>query len=803
MKKNFPHLITIWILIGLLLISSSAFASHVVTDFRDNRKGAVSISFDDGNQSPVTNGVPQMNARNIRGTFFIQTSYGELSLETLRELASQGHEIGSHSVSHVDLTLLSETDLRWELSESQRLINLNIPAATCVSFSYPYGRENEQVRAVTSEYYIAGRNVWPPLNYYENGPYGQAVDFYNVGSYGADSMNIGKIDIYLDQAEQRNAWFSVFMHYVQDSALFAQLLDHILTRDLWIDTFSSIVRYMRERLSSTVTVLSETSTEIQLDLTHSLNNAIYNEPLTLRSTVPSSWLNVKVRQGENVVTVNTLSEGSETVVYYNALPNMGIITLTEGSPLETVSAPSVLIGPNAGITGDSYVYSTGGSYSSLDHAVEYQFDWTGDGVTDLSSWGSAVQSKTWTVAGSYNVKARARCVTDTNVISSWSNPIIVNIAPAVQTYTLTVNVVGSGSVTKIPDQVQYGSGAVVQLTAVPVAGWVFGGWSGDLTGSTNPASITMNGNKTVTATFVQQTYTLMVNVMGSGSVTKNPDQAQYSSGSVVQLRAVPAAGWVFSGWSGDLTGSTNPASITMNGNKTVTAIFVQQTYTLTVNVMGSGSVTKVPDQVQYSSGAVVQLRAVPVAGWVFSGWSGDLTGSTNPASITMNGNKTVTATFVQTYSYAVTTSPSGRTFNVDGVTYTTSQRFVWGVGSTHSISVLSPQQGASGTRYVYNSWSDSGAQTHSITAPSSNTTYTAFFDTQYTLTTDVIGSGGTVSPSGTNWYNSGQVVSITAIPMNGYRFLRWSGGLTGNTNPASITMTGPKNIRATFRRITH
>ena len=731
MKKNFPHLITIWILIGLLLISSSAFASHVVTDFRDNRKGAVSISFDDGNQSPVTNGVPQMNARNIRGTFFIQTSYGELSLETLRELASQGHEIGSHSVSHVDLTLLSETDLRWELSESQRLINLNIPAATCVSFSYPYGRENEQVRAVTSEYYIAGRNVWPPLNYYENGPYGQAVDFYNVGSYGADSMNIGKIDIYLDQAEQRNAWFSVFMHYVQDSALFAQLLDHILTRDLWIDTFGSIVRYMRERLSSTVTVLSETSTEIQLDLTHSLNNAIYNEPLTLRSTVPSSWLNVKVRQGENVVTVNTLSEGSETVVYYNALPNMGIITLTEGSPLETVSAPSVLIGPNAGITGDSYVYSTGGSYSSLGHAVEYQFDWTGDGVTDLSSWGSAVQSKTWTVAGSYNVKARARCVTDTNVISSWSNPIIVNIAPAVQTYTLTVNVVGSGSVTKIPDQVQYGSGAVVQLTAVPVAGWVFSGWSGDLTGSTNPASITMNGNKTVTATFVQQTYTL------------------------------------------------------------------------TVNVTGSGSVTKVPDQVQYGSGAVVQLTAVPVAGWVFGGWSGDLTGSTNPASITMNGNKTVTATFVQTYSYAVTTSPSGRTFNVDGVTYTTSQTFVWGVGSTHSISVLSPQQGASGTRYVYNSWSDSGAQTHSITAPSSNTTYTAFFDTQYTLTTDVIGSGGTVSPSGTNWYNSGQVVSITAIPMNGYRFLRWSGGLTGNTNPASITMTGPKNIRATFRRITH
>ncbi len=140
----------------------------------------------------------------------------------------------------------------------------------------------------------------------------------------------------------------------------------------------------------------------------------------------------------------------------------------------------------------------------------------------------------------------------------------------------------------------------------------------------------MSANRTVTATFVQQTYTLTVNVTGSGSVSKAPDQAQYGSGAVVQLTAVPAAGWVFSGWSGDLTGSTNPASITMSANRTVTATFVQQTYTLTVNVTGGGSVTKAPDQAQYGSGAVVQLTAVAAAGWVFSGWSGSLTGEREP-----------------------------------------------------------------------------------------------------------------------------------------------------------------------------
>jgi len=174
-------------------------------------------------------------------------------------------------------------------------------------------------------------------------------------------------------------------------------------------------------------------------------------------------------------------------------------------------------------------------------------------------------------------------------------------------YSLTVNVVGSGSVARVPDQVSYVSGSVVSLTATPVVGWSFSGWSGDLTGSVNPASVTMDGNKVVTATFTENppvTYSLTVNVVGSGSVARVPDQVSYVSGSVVSLTATPVVGWSFSGWSGDLTGSVNPASVTMDGNKVVTATFTENppvTYSLTVNVVGSGSVARVPDQVSYVS----------------------------------------------------------------------------------------------------------------------------------------------------------------------------------------------------------
>ncbi len=96
-------------------------------------------------------------------------------------------------------------------------------------------------------------------------------------------------------------------------------------------------------------------------------------------------------------------------------------------PSETVSAPDTPSGQQTGDVGTSYSYTTGGSSSNLGHAVEYQFDWNGDGL-DLSSWGSATQSKSWAVAGTYYVKVKARCATHTSIESSWSSVLTVTIS---------------------------------------------------------------------------------------------------------------------------------------------------------------------------------------------------------------------------------------------------------------------------------------------------------------------------------------------------------------------------------------
>jgi hypothetical protein len=147
----------------------------------------------------------------------------------------------------------------------------------------------------------------------------------------------------------------------------------------------------------------------------------------------------------------------------------------------------------------------------------------------------------------------------------------------------------------------------------------------------------------------------------------------------------------------------------------------------------------------------------------------------------------------------VQTNLAGLTFTVDGISYSSTQTFSWVPGDSHNIGTISPQNGATGVRYVWTKWSDSGTISHTV-APTTNKTYTATFNTQYLLTM-AQGTGGTVTPL-SGWRGSGTTVSITATATSGYSFTNWTGSGTGSfsgtNNPASITMGGPITEAATF-----
>ncbi|MCC6585757.1 MAG: hypothetical protein IT168_03485 [Bryobacterales bacterium] len=158
---------------------------------------------------------------------------------------------------------------------------------------------------------------------------------------------------------------------------------------------------------------------------------------------------------------------------------------------------------------------------------------------------------------------------------------------------------------------------------------------------------------TGSSTAINYTLTTNVSPSGGGSITPNCQSGcSYSAGSQVQITATPAAGYQFTGFTGALSGTANPQFLTMDAEKSVTANFstVAQ-YQLTTGVSPSGGGTIGPNcsgGCLYSAGQVVTVTATPSPGYVFTGFTGSLTGTANPQNLTMAGPASVMANFSDT-----------------------------------------------------------------------------------------------------------------------------------------------------------
>ena len=149
----------------------------------------------------------------------------------------------------------------------------------------------------------------------------------------------------------------------------------------------------------------------------------------------------------------------------------------------------------------------------------------------------------------------------------------------------------------------------------------------------------------------------------------------------------------------------------------------------------------------------------------------------------------------------VNTNPSALSFSVDGTTYTTQQRFKWYKGTPHTLDTTSPQTGAPYVRYLWNTWSDGDTDMLRTVMPTTSTTYTATFTTQYFLI--MTARGGSVNPA-SGRQDAGKNITIRARGDRFHHFATWSGlgigSYSGTNNPASITMGGPIRETGIFGR---
>jgi hypothetical protein len=142
-------------------------------------------------------------------------------------------------------------------------------------------------------------------------------------------------------------------------------------------------------------------------------------------------------------------------------------------------------------------------------------------------------------------------------------------------------------------------------------------------------------------------FNLMIVAGVGGTTNPAPGVYAYDPGALASIREIPAPGYRFDHWTGDVPRgqATNPnISVFMDADKSVRAVFVRQ-FTLTIAAGPGGTTLPAPGAYLYDEGVLVSVRADPDSGYQFDGWSGDASGSVNPLAVALTADKSIRAGF--------------------------------------------------------------------------------------------------------------------------------------------------------------
>ncbi len=138
--------------------------------------------------------------------------------------------------------------------------------------------------------------------------------------------------------------------------------------------------------------------------------------------------------------------------------------------------------------------------------------------------------------------------------------------------------IGDTTPSVYPASANYTNGTIVTIEAIPVAGYRFDGWGGNIIGNTNPATIAMDCDKLITATFSRILHTVMIDVSGNGTTFPTKGTYTFYEGQIVEISARAGDGWHFNGWTSNVV-SPNSANTTavIGSDMTITAVFAEDT----------------------------------------------------------------------------------------------------------------------------------------------------------------------------------------------------------------------------------
>lgn len=266
-----------------------------VAQWKDDKKSAFMLMFDDACPSQAVNAVPQLKQHGFAATFYPFSGAGhyrgKLSFWEKEVPAIPGFVYGNHTVNHKGFATVA--DAQKEVADANAVIVRLFPGKNprLLSYADPGGVKNA-ISGAEIDAILAKNNL---IRRPEFGGHGGGIQYTTAAAVLADA----------DKAIANGTTAYIIFHGVGgdwisfDGGQFVQLLDGLKTRadSLWIADTLSVHKYETERATATVKVLESSPRQIRIQLNSKANPALYDQPLTLLTAVPASWTQCQVVQG--------------------------------------------------------------------------------------------------------------------------------------------------------------------------------------------------------------------------------------------------------------------------------------------------------------------------------------------------------------------------------------------------------------------------------------------------------------------------------------------------------------------------
>ena len=336
MNSMFKNLLFAVILIGGNVGYSQVVDSpYEVGTWPGFRQAAISYTFDDGCSNQFAIAIPMFNEFDFKLTLFIVTDW-DPNWADLQKAASQGHEVASHTITHPYLDQISIERQKIELESSKEIINSNIKGKQCLTLAYPYCRAGDE--SLCKQYYIAIRAC---QGFVEKST---PNDFLNISSIVCGNLGALKttedFSKKFEDTKESNGWCVLLFHGIDEDGGYSPIPSKTLRESLeyldarkdtfWIATFVDAVRYIRERDDVSIREISNQQGRITLQVTDTLDDSIYNYPLTIRRKLPQGWESVNVSQNNQALKTSIVEVDSKKYIMFDVIPDSGDVVISKG-----------------------------------------------------------------------------------------------------------------------------------------------------------------------------------------------------------------------------------------------------------------------------------------------------------------------------------------------------------------------------------------------------------------------------------------------------------------------------------------